>query len=166
MNETRILGIDPGLAHCGWGIIGARGNKLRPLAYGCIKTLASEAMPVRLARIYDEIAAVIIKYQPGALSIETVYHKGNSKSALVTAQARGAALVAAATRQLEIGEYAPALIKKTVVGSGNAAKEQVQYMVQIILRLDHTPAPDHASDALAAAICHAHMRTAQTTSTA
>jgi crossover junction endodeoxyribonuclease RuvC len=156
--ELRILGIDPGLANCGWGVVGVRGSTLLPLAYGSITTSASEEMPQRLANIYNQISEVILKYQPSDLSIETVYHKGNSKSAIATAQARGAALVAAATKQLFVGEYAPAAIKKAVVGSGSADKGQVQYMVRVILGLDHTPTPDHAADALAAAICHANMR--------
>jgi crossover junction endodeoxyribonuclease RuvC len=134
-----------------------RGGRLSPLAYGSITTPASDEMPLRLGSIFRQIEAVIIKYQPDDLSIETVYHKGNSKSAIATAQARGAALVAAANKDLRVGEYAPAAIKKAVVGSGTADKGQIQYMVRVILGLDHTPTPDHAADALAAAICHAHL---------
>lgn len=156
--ETRILGIDPGLANCGWGVITLSGSTLRPLAYGSIATKASEDLPLRLAKIYDELAAVILKYAPAELSIETVYHKGNPKSSLATAQARGVALVAAARRALAVSEYAPATIKQALVGSGSATKQQVQFMVRSVLQLDHTPEPDHAADALAAAICHAHLR--------
>jgi len=156
--EIRILGIDPGLAHTGWGIITIKGSKLEPLAYGSIATQANEELPLRLARIYDELATVILKYAPSELSIETIYHKGNPKSSIATAQARGVALVAAARRSLAVSEYAPSAIKQALVGNGSATKQQVQFMVRSLLGLDHTPEPDHAADALAAAICHAHHR--------
>ena len=156
--QTIILGVDPGLANCGWGVVALRGSRLAPLAYGCISTKAKEPEPQRLANIYFDLLAVIRRYQPVELSIETVYHKGNSKSAIATAQARGVALIAAAESQLLVAEYAPAAIKKAVVGSGSAAKEQVQYIVKAVLALDHVPSPEHAADALAAAICHSHLR--------
>ena len=157
-SEVRILGVDPGLANCGWGVISLQGSKLRPLAYGFITTEAGEELPARLAAIYDELSAVILKYSPTELSIETIYHKGNPKSSIATAQARGVALVSAARSSLAVNEYAPLAIKKAVVGSGSATKAQVQFMVQSVLGLDHIPKPDHAADALAAAICHAHHR--------
>jgi len=156
--ELRILGIDPGLASSGWGIIAVQGSKLKPLAYGSISTDATQELPLRLASIYDELSAVIIKYTPVELSIETIYHKGNPRSSFSTAQARGVALLAAARSQLAVNEYAPSAIKQAVVGNGSATKQQVQYMVRNLLALDHTPEPDHAADALAAAICHAHHR--------
>ena len=156
--SVRILGIDPGLADCGWGVIEVQGSKLKPLAYGCISTRPPEKLPSRLKTIADELRLVVQRYLPSDLGIETVYQKGNEKSAIATAQARGAALAAAAELELSIGEYPPATIKKTVVGNGSASKEQIQYMVQNLLKLDHCPQPDHAADALAAAICHAHLR--------
>lgn len=156
--EIRILGVDPGLANCGWGVIGLKGSKIRPLAYGSVTTSTEHELPERLASIYDELSAVIIKYAPSELSIETIYHKGNPKSSIATAQARGVALVTAARSSLLVSEYAPAAIKSAVVGSGSATKAQVQFMVRSVLKLDHTPEPDHAADALAAAICHAHQR--------
>jgi crossover junction endodeoxyribonuclease RuvC len=152
-----ILGIDPGLANTGWGIVEQNASKKRALAYGCINTPASDDVAKRLKQIYDEISAVIERYAPTELGIESVYFGANSKSAMATGQARGAALVAVALRNLNVGEYSPRQIKQAVVGSGSAEKEQVQYMVQRILGLDHTPSPDHAADALAAAICHAHL---------
>jgi len=157
---VRILGIDPGLANCGWGVVSLEKQRLSALAYGTISTSADDAISLRLGQIFSELHVIIERYQPTELGIETIYHKANSKSALATAQARGAALVAASTLDLVIGEYAPAVIKKNVVGTGTANKEQVQYMVRAILGLDHTPSPDHAADALAAAICHAHSRKA------
>lgn len=156
--EVRILGVDPGLANCGWGVIAVSGSTLRPLAYGSVSTDAAHELPARLANIYDELSAVILKYSPSELSIETIYHKGNPRSSIATAQARGVALVTAARSSLAVSEYAPAAIKKAVVGSGSASKSQVQFMVRSVLKLDHTPEPDHAADALAAAICHAHQR--------
>ncbi|MCL2757123.1 MAG: crossover junction endodeoxyribonuclease RuvC [Coriobacteriia bacterium] len=156
----RILGIDPGLANCGWGVISLTGSKLNALAYGSISTSAQESVHERLGYIFNELRLIIERYAPTELGIETVYHKGNSKSAIATAEARGAALVAASSLQLLIGEYAPAMVKNSVVGAGSASKEQVQYMVRAILGLDHIPNPDHAADALAVAICHAHMRKA------
>ncbi|MCL1890581.1 MAG: crossover junction endodeoxyribonuclease RuvC [Coriobacteriia bacterium] len=156
----RILGIDPGLANCGWGVISLVGQRLCALAYGSIHTKAEDSTPTRLGHIFSEIQNVIQRYAPAELGIETVYQKGNAKSAMATSEARGAALAAASSCKVTVGEYAPSLIKKNVVGQGSATKEQVQYMVRAILELDHTPQPDHAADALAAAICHAHSRVA------
>lgn len=153
-----ILGIDPGLANTGWGVIELTGSKKRALAYGCITTEATEEIAVRLKLIHDEIALVIERYRPSELSIEAVYFGSNAKSALATGQARGAALVAVANRQLRVGEYSPTQIKQVIVGTGRAAKGQVQYMVKTLLALDHEPSPDHAADALAAALCHAQLR--------
>jgi crossover junction endodeoxyribonuclease RuvC len=154
----RILGIDPGLANCGWGVIEKNGSRLSALAYGSIATEANTGLVLRLKKIAEELTAVVERYHPSELGIETVYHKGNSKSAISTAEARGAALLAAAGAGMAVGEYPPATIKSAVVGNGAAEKQQVGYMVKIVLGLEQTPTPDHAADALAAAICHAHMR--------
>lgn len=156
--KTIIMGIDPGLANTGWGIIEESGSNKRALAYGCISTAADTDTAQRLKTIHDQICAVIKRYRPTELGIESIYFGTNAKSAMATGQARGAALVAAAIAQLTIGEYSPKQIKQVVVGTGSAEKAQVQYMVRALLGLDHTPAPDHAADALAAAICHAHLR--------
>jgi len=153
-----ILGIDPGLANTGWGIIEQSGSSRRALAYGCISTDADDGIAIRLKQIYDEVTAVIERYRPTELAIEAVYFGSNTQSALSTGQARGAALVAAAARELVIGEYSPTQVKQMIVGEGRAQKQQVQYMVRVLLALDHVPTPDHASDALAAALCHARMR--------
>ncbi|MDR0349980.1 MAG: crossover junction endodeoxyribonuclease RuvC [Coriobacteriales bacterium] len=153
-----ILGVDPGLANTGWGVIEQRGAKRRALAYGCITTEAHVAIAARLKQIHDGIAAVIERYRPAELGIEVVYFGSNAKSALATGQARGAALVAAAQSGLEVGEYSPTQIKQVTVGEGHAEKQQVQYMVKALLALDHEPTPDHAADALAVALCHAQLR--------
>ena len=152
-----ILGIDPGLANTGWGVIETRGSATRCRAYGCIRTGADEEITARLKCIHDEVEAAIEKYGPDAVAIEQIYFGANSKSALATGQARGAALVACARSGLDVGEYTPMQIKQAVVGTGAADKAQVQYMVRSLLTLDHTPKPDHAADALAAAICFAHL---------
>jgi crossover junction endodeoxyribonuclease RuvC len=153
-----ILGIDPGLANTGWGVIEQLRSKKRALAYGCVTTEATDGIAVRLKQIHDGIAAVIERYHPQELGIEVVYFGSNAKSALATGQARGAALVAVAARGLVVGEYSPTRIKQVIVGEGHADKRQVQYMVKTMLALDHTPSPDHAADALAAALCHAQLR--------
>lgn len=153
-----LLGIDPGLANTGWGIIEQRGSLYRCLAYGCITTPASQDISARLKTIHDELCTVLTKYRPQCLGIESIYFGSNSKTAFATGQARGAALVACASAGLQVGEYTPTQIKQVVVGTGRASKEQVQYMVRSLLVLDHDPTPDHAADALAAAICHGNLR--------
>ncbi len=157
MQPKVIMGIDPGLAHTGWGVVEEQGSRIIPLAYGCIETESSQELPFRLAIIQDKIEAALERYQPDALSIEEIYFGVNTKSAIATAHARGAVLVSVGKRDIALGEYTPMQIKKAVVGTGAADKAQVQYMVRAILGLDHEPRPDHAADALAAAICHARM---------
>jgi crossover junction endodeoxyribonuclease RuvC len=153
-----ILGIDPGLANTGWGVIERDGSRCRALAYGCISTKATEPLARRLARIHDEVRAVIVRYAPAECAVESVFFGANAKSAFATGQARGVALLATADAALELAEYSPVQIKSVVVGSGTADKNQVTYMVRTLLALDHDPRPDHAADALAAAITHAHLR--------
>lgn len=152
-----ILGVDPGLAHTGWGVVETRGSACRARAYGCVTTEAGEPIEVRLGRICRTLAQVIEKYGPTELSIESVYFGENTKSAIATAQARGAAIVACSSAGLSVGEYTPMQIKQAVVGTGAADKRQVAYMVRNVLALDHEPKPDHAADALAAAVCHANV---------
>lgn len=156
-----ILGIDPGLAHTGWGFIEADGARYRCLSYGCIRTLPAEDTARRCKAIRDGLADLIVRFGPAEAALETIFFNRNVSSAMSTGQARGAALVAAADAGLEIGEYGPAEIKLAVVGTGTADKAQVTYMVRTILGLDHDPTPDHAADALAAAVCHANLRVAR-----
>lgn len=153
-----ILGIDPGLANTGWGVVEHVGSRCRCLAYGCITTSAEEPLATRLARIHDELAAVIDRYEASEASVESVYFSTNAKTAFATGQARGVAVLATARAGLGLAEYGPGEIKMAVVGTGAAEKEQVQYMVRVVLGLPDIPHPDHAADALAAAICHAHHR--------
>ena len=159
-----VLGIDPGLANTGWGIVEERGGEVRCRAYGCIHTGADEALDQRLRVIVDDLARVVGRYGPEAAAVEGIYFGANVRSAIPTAHARGAALVACSLAGVEVGEYTPMQIKQAVVGTGAADKRQVTYMVRSLLNLDHDPKPDHAADALACAICHANLwRTAAAT---
>jgi len=155
---VRILGIDPGLAHTGWGIIDQQGSASSAVAYGSISTSASDPTATRLAAIHSGIVEVIERYAPDCCGIEDVFFGVNAKTAFALGQARGVAILATSAAGLEVAEYAPAQVKLTVVGQGRADKAQVAYMVRTILTLDHTPEPDHCSDALAIAITHAVSR--------
>ena len=152
--ERIILGIDPGLANTGWGVVHQHGAKFDCLAYGCVSTSTETPLAQRLAKIHEQIGAVIARYEPTCVGIETVWFGQNITAAFATGQARGAALVACAQAGLQVGEFSPKQIKLAVVGAGGADKTQVQYMVRQLLSLDAAPKPDHAADALAAAICY------------
>ena len=148
----RVLGIDPGSRHTGYGVVEANGNRLRLLACGTVSPGDSLALAVRLAAIHAELAQVICRTAPGAVSVEEVYHANNARSALVLGQARGAALVAAAAASVEVHEYTAGEIKRAVTGNGRAGKEQVGRMVALLLGAAAPPGDEHASDAIAAAI--------------
>lgn len=152
-----ILGIDPGLANTGWGVVSRQRGGYRCLAYGCVTTSSDTDTAQRLKTIHAELEKVIDRFNPTELGIESVYFGANSKSALATGQARGVALLACADADIAIGEYTPMQIKQSVVGTGAADKAQVEYMVKSILMLRQPVKPDHASDALAAAICHGNF---------
>jgi len=153
-----ILGIDPGLANTGWGIIERSGPRCRAIAYGCISSGPRDPLASRLARIHDEVRTVIGRYSPHECAVESVFFGTNAKSAFATGQARGVALLATADARLVLAEYSPVQIKSVVVGSGTADKHQVTFMVRTQLGLDHDPRPDHAADALAVALTHAALR--------
>ena len=153
MYDRVILGIDPGLAHTGWGIISQSGPRLACLAYGCVETCAGQDLPERLKKIYQQIDAVVTRFKPSFAAVETVWFGQNISAGILTSQARGAAIVACAMNGLKVEEYTPNEIKLAVVGEGMAEKKQVQYMVKKLLGLQAPPKPDHAADALAAAIC-------------
>lgn len=152
--ERIVLGIDPGLANTGWGVVSQRGSRLACVAYGCVSTPAKQPLADRLLKIHDQIGAVVQRFRPSCVGIETVWFGQNITAAFATGQARGAALVACAEGGLDVGEFTPRQIKLAVVGTGSAEKEQVQYMVRKMLALEDTPRPDHAADALAAAVCY------------
>jgi crossover junction endodeoxyribonuclease RuvC len=153
---VRILGIDPGSLITGYGLIEAFGQEARHVASGCIRTPAGE-LPQRLRAIYAAVSELMTSYAPAEVAIERVFMSRNPDSALKLGQARGAALCATFAVQIGIYEYAPRAIKQAVVGNGGADKHQVQHMVKLLLHLERSPAAD-AADALAVALCHAHLR--------
>lgn len=155
---SRVLGIDPGLANAGWGVIDVDGNRLTYVAHGSISTDSKIPAPVRLKEIFDQLSIIIEKYKPVEAGMETLYFAKNVKTALPVAEARGVLSLCMVQNGLMLSEYTPLQIKQAVVGNGRADKNQVQQMVKLILGLDKIPKPDHAADALAAAICHVHMR--------
>ncbi|WP_454886109.1 crossover junction endodeoxyribonuclease RuvC [Sphingomonas oryzagri] len=150
-----ILGLDPGLGTTGWGMIRADGNRLSHVANGQIRTDASMPLPRRLALLHGAIVEVIRSHQPQGAAVEEVLGNSNAQSTLKLGQARGMALLAAAQAELVVGEYHPSIVKKAVVGTGGAAKEQVQAMVARLLPGVKLAGAD-AADALAVAITHAH----------
>ncbi|HEU0282342.1 MAG TPA: crossover junction endodeoxyribonuclease RuvC [Gallionella sp.] len=150
----RILGIDPGLRVTGFGVLDKEGQKLHYVASGCIKTPDGE-LPERLKAILDSLGEMIAQHRPQQVAVEKVFVNVNPQSTLLLGQARGAAICAAVLANLPVAEYTALQVKQAVVGNGHAGKEQVQQMVQRILKLSGTPSPD-AADALACAICHAH----------
>tara|TARA_B100001109_G_scaffold193573_1_gene160129 strand:+ start:21242 stop:21757 length:516 start_codon:yes stop_codon:yes gene_type:complete len=149
-----ILGIDPGSRLTGFGVIRRIGQKTEYIVSGCIRTGEGE-LPARLKKIFDGVTELIATYQPQEFAIEQVFMGKNADSALKLGQARGVAILAAVNQALPVAEYAPRTIKQAVVGRGGADKEQVQHMVQSLLKLPGKPQAD-AADALAIAICHAH----------
>ncbi|MGN0658450.1 MAG: crossover junction endodeoxyribonuclease RuvC [Emergencia sp.] len=152
----RILGIDPGYAILGWGVLDMRGNRFSVVDYGAITTDAGTEMPQRLQHLYTELTAVIQQYRPEAASIEELFFNSNAKTAIMVGQARGVAVLACVNGGLDIYEYTPLQIKQALVGYGRADKKQVQAMVKAILNLPEVPKPDDTADAVAAAICHGH----------
>jgi crossover junction endodeoxyribonuclease RuvC len=152
----RIIGIDPGLASSGWGIIEYAGSRLSYLAHGCIETEAVLPRAERLFFIYRQINDVLETWNPSEAAMETLYFGKNVSSAIAVAEARGVLSLAMAERNLPLAEFTPHAIKQAVVGVPRAEKEQVQEMVRLILGLPVIPKPDHAADALAAAVCLAH----------
>lgn len=152
----RILGIDPGYAILGYGIVDMKGNHFSVCGYGAVTTEASMEMPDRLKHLYTQIMDIIQEYEPDVVSIEELFFNTNSKTAILVGQARGVAILACANSGLEIREYTPLQIKQGLVGYGRAEKKQIQIMVKTILNLNEVPKPDDTADALAAAICHGH----------
>ncbi len=150
-----VLGIDPGTAATGYGVVDRRDHaRIRLVECGVIRTSSDEALAVRIREIYDAVVELIERHRPGAVSVEDVFHGKNARSALKLGHARGAILLAAAHHDLMIAEYAPREIKKAVVGTGNATKEQVGFMVKQQLKLREPPEPSDAADGVAAALCH------------
>jgi len=151
-----VLGIDPGTASTGWGVVELDGNRLRSRGHGCIVTSAKDPSHVRLRRIHDEARLLLRRFKPDVVAIEELFVNVNVKTALAVGQARGVLILAASDMETAPFEYSPLQIKMSVTGYGRASKLQVQEMTKVLLGLDRIPQPDHAADALAVAICHAH----------
>lgn len=151
-----ILGIDPGYAIVGYGVIKYEGNKFSIIEYGAITTKAKTPFNERLESIYDELHDIMSRTKPDAMSIEKLFYNNNAKTVIDVSQARGVTMLAAQKHKLDIAEYTPLQVKQSVVGYGRAEKKQVQEMTRVILKLDKIPKPDDTADALAMAICHAH----------
>jgi crossover junction endodeoxyribonuclease RuvC len=149
-----VLGVDPGLAHTGYGIVLAVRNKFTLIDAGEITTSSSLPAGKRLEKIYAELIKIIQKNKPDQAGVESLYFAKNSSSAIPVAQARGVVLLALTQCGVVTSEYPPQAIKQAIVGNGKAEKRQVQQLLQLLLGLQTTPTPDHAADALAAAVCH------------
>ena len=152
----RVLGIDPGTAITGYGVVGELQGELQPLAFGVIKTPADQPLPRRLQLIYRAISDLAEEWKPTAAAVEELFFSRNVRTAMSVGHARGVTLLALANAGLDVAEYTPLAIKQAVTGYGNADKAQMQEMVRLLLRLDKVPRPDDAADALAVAICHLH----------
>ena len=150
----RILGIDPGLTRTGFGIIEINNEVLSLIDFGIIKPKQTDKLERRLLTIFNDISEIINQYNPTIVSIEEVFYGKNVKSALLLGQARGAAMLSAASRKIMIFEYSAKKIKQSVTGNGNASKDQVKFMVGSILNIKNLDVPSDASDALAIALCH------------
>jgi crossover junction endodeoxyribonuclease RuvC len=153
-----ILGIDPGTAIMGYGLVAQQGNRLKPVKYGVVRTTAALSLAARLHQLYLGLEGLIAEYRPEAVAVEELFFNKNTRTALAVGQARGVILLAAEQAGLEIAEYTPLQVKQGVVGYGRAEKLQIQEMVKMLLCLNELPKPDDAADALAIAICHAHSR--------
>ncbi|MGI6777697.1 MAG: crossover junction endodeoxyribonuclease RuvC [Acetivibrionales bacterium] len=151
-----IMGIDPGFAITGYGIVKYEGNKFSVLDYGAITTKASMVLSRRLLHLSERLEEIIAQYKPDAISVEELFFNKNIKTALSVGHGRGVALLVAAKSGSEVFEYTPLQVKQAVVGYGRAQKSQIQQMVKVMLNLPEIPEPDDVADALAVAICHAH----------
>lgn len=152
----RVIGVDPGTAITGWGIVEGDGDDLKMVAVGVITTAAGTPLPERLQIIYRELTEIVEQWQPELAAIEELFFSKNAKTALAVGHGRGAAMLALANANLPITEYKPLEVKQAVTGHGGADKVQIQQMVKLLLSLDDIPRPDDAADALAIAICHLH----------
>lgn len=155
---VRVLGIDPGSARMGYGIIDLDGNDLTVTGYGCVETPADLPAAERLHLLHQDLTTLLDRFAPAEVAIEELFFAKNARTAIAVAQARGVAMLAAAQYGCRVVEYTPLQVKVAVVGYGKAEKIQVQHMVTVLLRLAEPPKPDDTADALAIAICHCHQR--------
>lgn len=151
-----VLGIDPGLAATGFGVVQRRSGRFAALDGGVIATRADGAPERRLAQIHQRVEELLLRYEPDSVALEELYFGANARSAFAVGQARGVVMLAAGQRAIPCASYTPQQVKQAVCGTGRAAKDQVTRMVQTLLALPEPPAPDHAADALAVALCHAN----------
>ncbi|SVB30754.1 uncharacterized protein METZ01_LOCUS183608 [marine metagenome] len=151
------MGVDPGLVQTGFGIISVRDNQSTLIDYGIIKPSPKDNLAHRLLTIFNDVCKIITDFKPQVFAIEDIFYGKNVKSAMRLGQARGASMVAAASKQIPIYEYSARKVKQSLTGNGNAHKNQVQFMVKATLQMDHNPEPMDASDALAVALCHDHQ---------
>ena len=154
----RVLGVDPGLAKTGFGIIDYEKCRYNYVTHGVIETSAEEDISIRLQTIYNKLKKITSKYKPDEVSIEGIFFAKNVTSAIPVAHAKGVIHLICAQGKIPAVEYSPLTIKQTIVGNGRADKNQVQQLVKLLLKLEKVPEPDHASDGLAAAICHCNNR--------
>ena len=152
----RILGIDPGIALTGFGIVESGASGIRAGKYGHISTEAGTPAPQRLKILYDDMLHILEAYGPDVMAIESLFFNKNAKTVMIASQARGVIILAAVNCGVEVVEYTPLQVKQAVIGYGRASKQQVQYMVTKLLNLEEIPKPDDTADALAIAICHAN----------
>ncbi len=152
----RIMGIDPGIAITGYGILDYNGSQFRTVDYGAILTEAHTPLPRRLNKLYNQLKKLLEDFQPRHFAVEQLFFNKNTRTALTVGQARGVILLAAEQNDLQIAEYTPLQVKQAVVGEGRAEKQQVQYMIRLLLGLAEIPRPDDVADALAIAVCHAY----------
>jgi len=152
------LGIDPGTATMGWGLVEENGSGLRALCHGCIKTSPKKHSSERLSKLFRELKALIRKHEPDHVAVEKLFFGKNAKTAISVGEARGVVLLAACEEGIPITEYTPLQVKMAATGYGKADKHQIQQMVKALLKLDGVPRPDDAADALAVAICHLNSR--------
>jgi crossover junction endodeoxyribonuclease RuvC len=151
-----VIGIDPGLASTGWGVVRFDGARFIHVGHGVVTTDPETPLPLRLLKIHTELKKVLTKYSPTEAGIEELFFSKNVSSAMHVAHARGVALLALGQRGVQVGTYSPQHVKQAVIGRGRADKGQVQRLVGVVLGLTEVPGPDHAADALAIAICHAN----------
>ena len=156
MKKIRILGIDPGYAIVGFGVVDYDGRNFTPVEYGAVLTEAGTPFPERLKCINEDIEFIFNKFKPDCMAIERLYFTSNQKTAIDVAQARGVTVLSAAKRNVPVYEYTPLQVKQAVVGYGRAEKKQVQQMTKVLLNLEKVPKPDDTADALAVAICHGY----------
>jgi crossover junction endodeoxyribonuclease RuvC len=152
-----VIGIDPGLARVGYGVIAVNNGKPGAVCYGCIESAQDQRTPERLLHIYTELTALLEKYPPAHIAVEKLFFTKNITSAMSVSEARGIILLLAEQQQIPVTEYTPNQVKQAITGSGRADKRQMQEMIMRLLHLTEIPKPDDAADALSIALCHIHI---------